>query len=333
MPAGRRWRHIFWRLLPRYLTNLDGGIVRYALMMSHDAFSERAFQGLNARFPRCLDPEALALQGQDRGIIRGRDEPLARYAVRLRKWRAARKRQGGAWALLEQVQEYFREADGTRWRVYAIDANGAKWEIGTDGAQSVSYGNAWNWDGEAIAETNWARWWLVIIPRAGQITATPDFGDPTLYGGGLYSDAYAVGHEGVTARDAKAVRAIVERWTSPARPEMAIVSLTGADPVPDGTWEDFGQVFGGVLVPRTDRPFHRFWFLHPDVRAYAGDPVAGGARLAASTDYSPPGGTPYSPTAVWHAVVRLPGGGAVAGTAARGWPLTVNRVDDGDVPV
>lgn len=342
----KSWRHLFHRLVPSWLYSGDGARVLYSLMRVQDAFLERAYQGHNARYPRSLDVDSLRLLGQDRGITRGRNETAAHYADRLRAWRQTQAHRGGAWALLEQVQEYFREADGSAWECYTIDANGAKLSIAADGTRAAAYGQPWDWDGTVVGADNWARFWLVLKPPAGAVTATPDFGDPELdgdpelYGGALYDDAYALGHVGISSRDAKAIRDLMlggGRIWAPGgvRPELVIVSLDGSDPDPDGTWQYFG-VFDGVedrIVPRTDRPAFRFWFLSRAVRLYSGEAAAGASALAANRDVTLPSGLAHTPSsATWPATVRMPDGSTIAGDPSK-YPESVHRVDDGDIPI
>ena len=60
--------------------------------------------GMRACFPGLGDDYALALQGAQRGIMRGLQETCASYARRLWFYRQSRMRKGLAWPLMEQLQ-------------------------------------------------------------------------------------------------------------------------------------------------------------------------------------------------------------------------------------
>lgn len=242
-----RFRTLYRHLVPGWLLGegpetedndqRDGEKVLYSLSLMLDAISERLRLGLLARFPSYAENDALNLIGRNRGIPRGRSESRDHYAARLRAWRYPRghRARGSAFALLEQVSEYFGGC-----RCYTIDVKGNKHERAADGTESYSYGNPWNWDGVWSSGQPRTRFWIVVdlSTADSSFTEYPPIGDA--------SWAVPVGSlertciDGLTYSDGRALRRLVEppRAWKPAgtRAEYVIYSLTGADPAPDGTW-------------------------------------------------------------------------------------------------
>ncbi len=141
-----RWRHSFYKLVPSWLSSGDGEKVLYTLGRLTDGFIERARQSLTARFPTYTGPTGLALLGDERGIIKGRDEGLDGYARRLRGWRGIRGHQvrGNAYAMLYQIWNYFGGMT-----VREMDAAGNVFTRTRDGTESATHGGSWNWDSAA----------------------------------------------------------------------------------------------------------------------------------------------------------------------------------------
>ena len=96
-------------MVPAWLYSGDGGLVLQSLAQLQDDYAARARAALEMRFPSRAADDALAELGRDRAIPRGRTETSAHYAARLIAWRYPRghRTRGSAFALLEQVSEYF----------------------------------------------------------------------------------------------------------------------------------------------------------------------------------------------------------------------------------
>jgi hypothetical protein len=236
----RNFRKLFRWLVPGWLSTGEGEKVLYSLSRVQDAYLTLQRARLEARFPSRTGSSCNARTGLDRGIRRGRNETNAHYAQRLIGWRGRRGHQvrGNAFALLNQVSEYFGGV-----RCYTIDVKGTRNERAADGAETTTFGNAWNWDGVWVYGEPAYRYWLVIdlsTAPGAPYSAYPPVGDPTLWGGVVGATDISLGIEGMRPDDAVAIdglQAPPHSW-KPAgtHPEYVIYSLTGADPVPDGTW-------------------------------------------------------------------------------------------------
>jgi hypothetical protein len=310
---------IFRFLTPSWLHTGEGELVLASLALIKDAFAERALQGLDARFPSRTGASALALTGQDRGIIRGRSETDAQYAARLIGWRYPRghRTRGSAFALLSQVGAYW--GDFVTW---TIDRRGNYHERSASGAESYEYGVAWDWD-STPATPQWARFWVAIEPSSGSgVAAWLDF-----WGGELSPDV-TVGQTGVTPDDVRAmVRLFEGRAWKPAgtRAEWLIVSLDGSDQTPDGTWGTWSQNVSGTQIA-TRYSNWRFWALSATVNLYAGDVD----NFPDDTEM-PGGGTYAGDHNVFPASTTLPDGSTYAGDHGT-FPEIVRLVDDGSPP-
>jgi hypothetical protein len=261
---------IFRFLTPSWLHTGEGELVLGSLALIKDVFLERALGGLEARFPSRSGASALALTGEDRGIIRGRSEGAEAYARRLIAWRYPRghRTRGSAFALLSQVGAYWGD-----FVTYTMDRRGSRYLRNAGGNESSAISEFdWDWDGTP-ATPNWGRFWVVIQPSAASgIAAWPDFGDPALWHGALNADD-TIGQTGVTPYDVRAmVRLFEGRAWKPAgtRAEWMIVALDGTSQTPDGTWGTWSRNVAGTQTA-TRYAGWRYWALSPTVNLYAGD--------------------------------------------------------------
>jgi hypothetical protein len=321
----RTFRSVFYHLVPSWLYTGDGGKILHALMMMLDAWVERVRLGFVARMPTRADPVALALIGQDRGLLRGRTESAENYAQRLIGWRYPRghRVRGSAFALLSQVASYWGEI-----LCWTIDVSGNYHEHTAAGVESYTYGNAWDWDGLGSSPA-WGRFWLGLELPIDGVSEQLDYGDPDLWGGQIGLEGYTIGQQGVTPADVEAMRRLMRppAW-KPAgvRAEWVIVNIEGsgfAGVVPDGTWLHWSQNVAGTQTPTRD-PAFRYWSLDPTRNnAYAGDPdnfpelltVAGGTTYGGDPDEYP-------------AVIDFPNGDEYAGNPDN-FPATIQLIDDG----
>lgn len=316
------FRTIFYKLVPSWLSTGEGEKVLFALGTVKDMVTERLRLGLEARFPTRASKSAQAYIGADRGIVRGRSESNAQYAERLVRWRYPRghRVRGNALALLEQVWAYF-----ARVPVASIDIRGNKYVRDTDGAETITQGESWDWDGTG-ASPNWARFWLVLFADNVTIKAHPNYGDPALWGGALGTPGYTIGQQGVSADDVAVMRRFFKGRTwhmLGSRPEWLIVSFNGAMPPPDQYYGNWSRNIAGVQTPTRSASF-RYWSLSPELNnTYTGKTtspatstyVAGGGTYTPSATYhagaiAMPGGAAYTPVATYHESVRLPDDGS-----------------------
>jgi len=321
------FRRLFSFLLPGWLSDeaTDGGRVAYVLSMIVDAVNQRQYSGLVSRFPSRAGATALALIGRDRGIIRGRTEIDAHYAARLKAWRWPRghRTRGNAFALLEQVSEYFGGV-----ACYAIDVNGNRCDRAADGTETYSVGESWTWDTQP--SSNWARFWIVVDGRE-LFDYPPSLGDSDLWGGSLGIDGYTIGIDDFTHEDARALRGLV-RGKRPWKPdgtqaEWVVIRMAGStEPVPTSAYARWGELFGTTLVKARGDAF-RFVSLDPEHNnTYGGDVTrwANDVRLPDNTTES--GDETSFPLST-----LLPDGSTYAGNVAS-FPTSVRLLDDGDLP-
>ncbi len=242
-------------LIPSWLQ----GPVVDSLMTVIDDTVDRARQGLQARFPSRAQPDALALIGADRALLRGRAETDAHYALRLAAWRTpyGHRTRGSAFALLDQVFNYFGAYTTANplANVQSIDQNGTRHYLSRTGP-SFGYGFYWDWDG-LTGYPNRGRFWLILRGLTG-ITAGPLIGASTgLWGGAIGAGpGKAIGTSGVDAQDVTAIQGLLTGPT-PWRPagttgQWAIVSFTSsANPAPTGNYDRY----------ENRDPAYRYWRL------------------------------------------------------------------------
>lgn len=306
-----------------HVEDTDGEKVLYSLALIEDAFDQMARDRVEARFPSRAGESALALIGADRGIIRGRAETEEHYAARLIPWRYPRghRVRGNAVALLEQIWEYF----GGGFELHTIQDNGLSFSRSDVGDEAVSNYGGWDWD-SATVTTGPYRFWIVI-DGTSLITATPDYGDPLLYGGQHGDSSYAIGHEGISADDVNAIRRLFRgRAWKPAgtRAMWACVSFDGTDPVPEGLYGRWSvNAAGNYAACRS--PDYRYWALDPTALLYSGVQV-----FPDSADL-PGGGTYAGDPASFPLSAVEPGGFVYAGNPAR-FLVSAKLVDDGSIP-
>jgi hypothetical protein len=175
----KRWRHVFYSLVPSWLSSGDGEKVLYTLGRVTDAFVERARQSLTARFPTYVGPTGLRMLGEERGIVQGRGEANPGFARRLREWRGERGHlvRGSAYAMLRQIWHYFGGI-----KAQEIDTGGNVYTVERDGTESATHGGFWNWDEPPPPVAGFDD--LALTPPAHDADAGTDVGS-LLFSGGI----------------------------------------------------------------------------------------------------------------------------------------------------
>jgi len=226
-------------------------------------------EGFKACFPGLGDDYALALQGEQRGIPRGLQEPSDAYARRLWFHRQVRRRKGLVWPLAEQLQALLQPypvvvsivagdgGPGVAATRYTLAANG--YQYNGDYIKSAPFGTAvidrtptaWNW-GQGVTPFSfwvvlsghpWLRdgtWgdaglWNDLDTNNGDITGAPldPFGLDTTATYGSTASLVSV----------NAVRSIAYDWTPPhARCEGIVLAFDSSFPAPtSGNWHLPGE--------------------------------------------------------------------------------------------
>lgn len=263
MAAQARFRLIRRFLAPRWLTEGEGGMVGYALDLMKDAFVQRLFLGLLARFPETAPTDALAAIGRDRRVVRGINETEASYRARVLLWLDDRRVAGNPFALMKKISEYI--GPGPSYRT--VDARGNWYSRAADGTESVLLNQAnWQWDDDTSG-LRWSRFWVIIYPNGLWAEYPNDWGDTLDPGWGqrkLYTWGCTTPHDVV-----RTIQFLVADWKPQGTRCVNIIlaldpaSFDPTNPVddpgmPNGLWERWSKNVAGVQVPaRLDTA--RYW--------------------------------------------------------------------------
>lgn len=253
---------------PSWITDLEGGLVGYALDLIKDASMKAFVLGLRARFPldpadptgqTTAPPDALAAIGRDRRVQRGIFETDLQYAARLLTWLDERKTSGNPFTMMRQLHAYTGTAHGCSFRT--VDARGNWYSRAADGTESavLKTGN-WNWDDRPTDDqgrTRWARFWLIVYPGTLWTASAFDWGDTAgpRWGEyhGRYEDAQTLGST-ATQEQVATLRAIVLDWMGTGKRCVNIIlafdpaSFNPASPEPNGLWGKPYTYVGGTAV-------------------------------------------------------------------------------------
>ncbi len=344
----REW---FKSAMPSWQSSGEGEAVFWSLLRMGDALLLHSKQALYAHFPTKTGPSANAKHGQVRGIVKGRSESNANYAQRLTQYRYPRGQRvkGNPFAVLDQIVEYWATADRkTSVRCYIVTEMGA---VQMRGATQIylpdtpvysrdveltdyQYSLAFSWDGKD-SETYWSRFLVYITPnpQLPGIAATPNLGDPTLWGGAVGTPGYVIGMVGWTPADTVVMRKLFydrrqwkPAWTRALWMLVQLSNWTTEAAVSDGSpyWEHWSFQDAGVRrAARSD--VYRYICLSPGLNQYPGNPAQWTESFV-----EPDGITEYSgdPTN-WPATITLATGVSYAGNPNK-WPTAIQLVDDGD---
>lgn len=229
-----RFRDIFYRLVPSWLSSGEGELVLYSLGFMGDAMAERFRLSYESDLPEYAPEDALAYIGRDRKIVRGINEPAAAYADRLVRYLDDHLTQGNPFALMDQLYAYLQTSGVT---LRTVDRRGNWFERASDGTRTFTLDQAnWDWDGDAV--TNWGRFWVIIFSNTGPWTTQ------WTHPGGTATD----GTTTATADEIAGVMSLIKEWKpTGTRCEWVIVCFgspvtyfgpsTGDDP--GGTWENW----------------------------------------------------------------------------------------------
>lgn len=163
-----RFREIFYSLVPGWLRGGEGEKVLYSLGLMQDVMAERYRLSYEARLPEYAPDDALAYIGRDRAIPRGLDEPSDAYAARLVRYLDDHSTQGGNFALLDQLYAYLQAPDCI---LRVVNTHGTWCERAADGTHTYHLAQ-YNWGWDSISAAHWSRFWVIIVPSAGDPIAT-----------------------------------------------------------------------------------------------------------------------------------------------------------------
>ncbi len=238
-------------LVPRWLTDGEGGLVGYALDLMRDVLMERVRLGHLVRFPQqdangTPGPtDALHALGRDRGVVRGIGEDDTTYAYRLTQWLVDSRTRGTAFTMMKQLADYcdYAGAQGCSFRT--VDNRGNWYSRAADGTESSSLdtGN-WDWDGDA---DKWARFWVVIYP--GTRWAAEGVWDT----GALWDETSLVWGSTATQEHATTLLSIISDWKPAGTRGFGILAFDSGSfdptaPEPDGDWGKPYEYAAGTAI-------------------------------------------------------------------------------------
>jgi hypothetical protein len=165
------------RRSPTWLQRGNAEKFLYALGLHVDIFGDALIAGLRHKFPGLYTFESLGMLGRERRISRGRTEPDASYAERLRRWLGDHQLRGGPYALLTQLHHYFAPVLFDIQLVYysgrSFTRDADLFEAsGGDLDYSIQRTDVeWSPDDDTA---KWARWWLFYYADTWEDTPPTD---------------------------------------------------------------------------------------------------------------------------------------------------------------
>lgn len=251
------WKNAALRQVPPWLRRVVGGAVTKGIATPVDTEQDRSTEAITLRFPGGSDanaaiihPEALALLGRERRILRGPGETDETFAERLRGFWDAHRTRGGPYALLQQMHEFFKASNNAP--IQYINQKGASVTI--DAAGNFTRSTVAGWTGDGEDPPSWARFYLVfyltadvltvpLVTESGDPVVTED-GEPILIESSIFS---------LSASDLELLCSVPREWNAAHvdRIYIALIPPGGiAWGLPPGiAWGDPGLTWGGGLSP------------------------------------------------------------------------------------
>lgn len=217
-----RFRYVFYKLLPSWLTSGEGERLWYVLSYLKDAMAERGQQSTFARFPQyAADKTALRYLGRDRAMLRGLRESDESYARRLVSFRGllSHKTRGGAVTMVRQIANHLPVSQpGDSVTISALAPLAKKVSQTYDA--DVSAGGAFDAPVHSAPEypvvvpaEQWSRF-SIAVDGYPQWRDIDKVGDVDLWGNGKVGGVGepVIGINGMSASDLTGLRALVRFW-------------------------------------------------------------------------------------------------------------------------
>lgn len=269
----RTYRDALEALCPGWLQGTWALRVMYSIGVHFDLIVELCVRAVWLRFPRsnaCLG--ALTAIGRDRGIVRGFDESDASYAERCSRWIADRRRRGGPYALLRQIQGYLT---GHEVSLRVVTQKGHWYQVAADGTESWAsdIGDAqWNWDASLYDGSEY----FVVISVPSTLWSIQTTWDVNEHGTVIPWGDTTHGVLGLTATRAQVdtLKMLVREWGAPHAVCLWIVLAFDAgsfvpgatDSATAGNWGNWGiDIATGKIAARS--PTARYISGRQTVRA------------------------------------------------------------------
>lgn len=190
------FRDLLRRITPWWLHGFIGLRLLYAIGTVLDAIGDMAVSAISLRFPLASTPDVLPLIGQERRIPRGRAEPAAIYAVRLRRWLDDHRTRGGPYAMLAQLAAFWA---ATPFRIRLYYALGTLFDMPVGGPVTRSLIGGFS--------PVWPQW-LLVFDWPVAVHSDGIWSDP-----GTYDDG-GVWDSDLSADDVADIRCVPTAWNA-----------------------------------------------------------------------------------------------------------------------
>lgn len=235
-------------VVPNWLSNRSGKNVGFSLLwviaLASDFLVQTALEGFRAALPGIGTSTALSLIGASRGLIQGRVETDAAFALRLQAWLTTWENAGQDQELANEVRTYL----GGSTVVRVVNRRGHFVTANADGTFSIFNDVDWggDWDGTSNPgnSTHWSDIWLIVYPDPTYDTYT-SIHDASWDFGNTGGTALGLGHK-VPRAQRDAILQIVSAWKGAHTYVQAIIwsdnpalFVPGSLPTagnPNGTW-------------------------------------------------------------------------------------------------
>lgn len=253
------WKNAAIGQVPPWLRRAIGGALTRGMATPIDTMQADTAEAITLRFPGGSDanavaihPEGLALLGRERRILRGPGETDETFAERLRAWWDSHRTRGNAYALLQQMHDFFLSTNNVP--IQYINQFGSSVTIDAAGAFTRSTVAGWSGDGQNPPK--WARFYLVFY-LAGPTIDVPlltEDDEPIVTEDGEALLA-SVSIYALTAEDIDLLCAVPREWSAAHidRIYITLLPATGnAWGLPPGiAWGDVGLTWGAGDLPVT----------------------------------------------------------------------------------
>lgn len=246
--AGGSVRDAIKLISPKWLQTGVGEKFLYVFGLACDVLLEKLNQAMRMHIPTYGDSSGLATIGTDRLIPQGPNEPVASYALRLKKAYDTWQHAGSAGSILQQILGYLNPVAP---RVFVVGnglSNTNPWDSYAAGANPnnppqhyLANPANWDWDGFSSGAPDPTRWWRIWIgidcSSGSPFTNEGTWGDGKTWGdGGTWGSS-------ASSSDVASIQQLVQLW-KPANVQCVNVILFF-----DGTLFDQALAFGSSKLP------------------------------------------------------------------------------------
>lgn len=245
-------------LLPPWWGRVFGAPIVRGLAGPFDQLAKDTADSIKLRFPiEDGDPDALALIGKERRILRGPHEDANTYASRLNSWWDDHSTRGGPYALARQLWLFWRTALNVPFEIiywsgrrYSVDTSGnvVRDDIGwhdPNGSGYIADHTPVIGPGPGLSPS-WAEFWIVFHVNGLPASWVDEDGNTIVTDGGEEIIFEVLTGGGLPEDDAESFASVPREWSAAHVSKIHIVLLYGDNrlwgyPVPVKKWgSDWG---------------------------------------------------------------------------------------------